>query len=110
MPPTDHRLVRFFTERKTNVLYIAMPAYGVLLPALLYFLEIHSGYSTVANPAFAIFFTLAVLSREIAKIEPSVFFLIFLLAISSMAFWIPIAHYVAIPLLDRVFYPKRQGR
>jgi len=92
------------------VLYVAMPAYGVLLPALLYFLEIHSGYDAVANPAFAIFFTLAILSREIAKIEPGVFFLIFLLAISSMAFWITIAHYVAIPLLDRVFYPKRQGR
>jgi len=48
--------IRFLAGRKTDVLYAAMPAYGVLLPALPHFLEIRSGYDTVANPAFATFY------------------------------------------------------
>jgi len=110
MPPTDHRLVRFFTGGKTNVLYVAMPAYGILLTGLLIFFGIDLDYHTMsANPAILLFVTV-ILSAYIARIEVGVLFGVFLVVVSNLAFWIPIARYIAIPLLNRVFYPKKQGR
>lgn len=109
MKPTDDGLVRFFTGRKANVLYAAMPAYGALLTGLLIFFGIDLDYYTMsANPAILLFVTVA-LSAYIARMEVGVLFAIFLVAASNLTSWIPMARYVAIPLLDRVFCEKRQG-
>jgi len=48
MKPTDHRLVRFFAVKKTNVLYAAMPAYGVLLTWLLMSFGMDLDYHTMS--------------------------------------------------------------
>jgi len=110
MKPADHGPVLFFAGKKTNVLYAAMPAYGTLLTGLLIFFGIDLDYHTMsANPAIILFVTV-ILSAYIAGIEVGALFGIFLVVASNLAFWVPTARYVAIPLLDRVFYPKRKGR
>jgi len=109
MKPTDHRLVLFFTRKKTNVLYVAMPAYGFLLVLLVDFFDVHGGYGML-NPALLILLFLAEWAKATTTIPPGYYALLLLLTISNLIFWVPMARYVAIPLLDRVFYPKRKGR
>jgi len=107
--PSATGFAKFFTRKKTNVLYVAMPAYGFLLILLLDVFDVYRGYG-VLNPAILIMLYLEVGLRATAKISVDYLGALLLLAISNMIFWTPLARYVAIPLLDRVFYAKKKGR
>lgn len=106
MSLATHRLVRFFTDKKTNMLYIIMPTYGILITTLLHFFGIYLSYFILANPAIMILWTFVTWCVEIAKIEYGDFYEI-LVVTSNLMFWIPLSRYVVIPLLDKIFCSKQ---
>ncbi len=87
-----------------------MPAYGSSVPPLLdLFGKVNPVLNPVTlNPATVVTLILLELSRiyGIYVDYPFEFFLV--IVISNLLFWVPMARYVMIPLLNRVFYPKRK--
>ncbi len=73
------------------------------------FFEISTRYATL-NPAAMIMLFFWELT-SIYKIEVDYLLAFFIVIGSNLLFWVPMARYVMIPLLNRVFYPKgRDGK